>query len=123
TFTALVLRGRTAHVLHVGDTRAYRLSRDRLTSLTTDHVRRVGTRRSNILTRALGVETEVPRDYASQPIAQHDRFLLCSDGVHGYLPTETIADIMRERVSSEDTARALVTTALRADTTDNCTAL
>ena len=26
TFTALVLRGRIAHVLHVGDTRAYRLS-------------------------------------------------------------------------------------------------
>ncbi len=26
TFTALVLRGRVAHLLHVGDTRAYRLS-------------------------------------------------------------------------------------------------
>ena len=30
TFTALVLRGRVTHLLHVGDTRAYRLSRDRL---------------------------------------------------------------------------------------------
>ena len=30
TFTALVLRGRVAHLLHVGDTRAYRLRRDRL---------------------------------------------------------------------------------------------
>src|SRR5580698_5946408 len=30
TFTALVLRGRVAHILHVGDTRAYRLSGDRL---------------------------------------------------------------------------------------------
>jgi serine/threonine protein phosphatase PrpC len=123
TFTAVVLRGRTAHVLHVGDTRAYRLSRDRLTCLTTDHVRQVGTRRSNILTRALGVETELRLDYASQPIAQHDRFLLCSDGVHGYLSAETIADVMRERVSSDDTARALVAAARRADTTDNCTAL
>jgi serine/threonine protein phosphatase PrpC len=93
TFTAVVLRGRTAHVLHVGDTRAYRLSRDRLTCLTTDHVRQVATRRSNILNRALGVETELRLDYASQPIAQHDRFLLCSDGVHGYLSAETIADI------------------------------
>ena len=44
TFTALVLRGRIAHVLHVGDTRAYRLSRDRLTCLTTDHVRQGGSR-------------------------------------------------------------------------------
>ena len=123
TFTALVLRGRIAHVLHVGDTRAYRLSRDRLTCLTTDHVRQVGTGRSNILVRALGVETEVRLDYTSQPVAQHDRFLLCSDGVHGYLAAEAIADIMRERVSSEDTARALVAAALRADSTDNCTAL
>jgi serine/threonine protein phosphatase PrpC len=123
TFTALVLRGRIAHVLHVGDTRAYRLSRDRLTCLTTDHVRQDGNGRSHILLRALGVETEVRLDYTTQPVAPHDRFLLCSDGVHGYLDAETIADIMRERVSSQDTARAIVTAALRADSTDNCTAL
>jgi serine/threonine protein kinase len=62
-------------------------------------------------------------DYTSQPVAQHDRFLLCSDGVHGYLDAETISEIMRERVSSQDTARALVAAALRADSADNCTAL
>jgi serine/threonine protein phosphatase PrpC len=123
TFTALVLRGRIAHVLHVGDTRAYRLSHDRLTCLTTDHVRQEGAGRSHILLRAIGVETEVRLDYTSQPVAQHDRFLLCSDGVHGYLDAETIAEIMRERVSSQDTARVLVAAALRADSTDNCTAL
>jgi serine/threonine protein phosphatase PrpC len=123
TFTALVLRGRVAHVLHVGDTRAYRLSRDRLTCLTTDHVRPVDTGRSHTLLRALGVETEVRLDYTTQPVAPHDRFLLCSDGVHGYLDADTIAEIMRERVSSQDTARALVAAALRADSADNCTAL
>jgi serine/threonine protein phosphatase PrpC len=123
TFTALVLRGRIAHVLHVGDTRAYRLSRDRLTCLTTDHVRPTGAGRSTTLTRALGVETEVRLDYTSQPVAQHDRFLLCSDGVHAFLASETIADIMRERVSSEDTARALVAAALDAGGADNSTAL
>jgi serine/threonine protein phosphatase PrpC len=123
TFTALVLRGRIAHVLHVGDTRAYRVSRDRLTCLTTDHVRPVDTGRSHTLLRALGVETEVRLDYTTQPVAPHDRFLLCSDGVHGYLDADTIAEIMRERVSSQDTARALVAAALRADSADNCTAL
>ena len=124
TFTALVLRGRTAHVLHVGDSRAYRLSRDHLSCLTTDHVRQGrGAGRSNILTRALGVETEVRLDYNSQPVAQHDRFLLCSDGVHGFLADEFIAAIMRERVSSEDTARALVAAAFDAGSSDNCTAL
>jgi serine/threonine protein phosphatase PrpC len=123
TFTALVLRGRVAHVLHLGDTRAYRLSRDRLISLTDDHVRERGPGKSGILYRALGVEAEARLDYASQPMARHDRFLLSSDGVHGFLPAETIADIMRERSASEDTARALVAAALQSGSTDNCTAL
>src|SRR6202049_119402 len=39
TFTTLVLRGRVAHVLHVGDSRAYRLRSDRLARLTSDHAR------------------------------------------------------------------------------------
>src|ERR1700741_1725572 len=70
TFTALVLRGRVAHVLHIGDTRVYRLRGDRLACLTTDHVRDTGDAgRSNILNRALGVETEVRLDYATQPLA------------------------------------------------------
>ena len=123
TFTALALRGRTAHLVHVGDTRAYRLSGDRLTCLTTDHVREGGRVRSGILYRALGVETEARLDYASQPMALHDRFLLCSDGVHGFLASETIADILRERSASGDTARALVAAALQSGSTDNCTAL
>ncbi|HEX4408390.1 MAG TPA: protein kinase [Xanthobacteraceae bacterium] len=123
TFTALVLRGRVAHILHVGDTRAYRLRGDRLALLTTDHVREEGTGRSNILNRALGVETEVRLDYASQPLARHDRFLLCSDGVHGVLSSETMSDVLRERRGSDDSARALVAAALDAGSTDNCTAM
>ncbi len=123
TFTALVLRGRVAHLLHVGDTRAYRLSRDRLTCLTIDHVRQDGTGRSHTLNRALGVETEVRLDYAAQPVALHDRFLLCSDGVHGFLTDESIADILRDRSAPEDTAGALVASALQSGSTDNCTAL
>ncbi|HVH82378.1 MAG TPA: protein kinase [Stellaceae bacterium] len=123
TFTAVVLRGRVAHVLHVGDTRAYRLSGDRLMRLTSDHVRQTGAGRSHTLLRALGVEPEVRLDYATQPIALHDRFLLCSDGVHGFLQDEEIADFLRDRSAPEDTANALVTAALRADSIDNCTAL
>ncbi|MGH7045953.1 MAG: bifunctional protein-serine/threonine kinase/phosphatase [Stellaceae bacterium] len=123
TFTALVLRGRVAHLLHIGDTRAYRFSGDRLTCLTNDHVRRDTTGRSHTLTRALGVETEARLDYAAQPVALHDRFMLCSDGVHGFLSETEIAAILRERSAPEDTAGALVAAALRADSTDNCTAL
>ncbi|MDE1930281.1 MAG: bifunctional protein-serine/threonine kinase/phosphatase [Alphaproteobacteria bacterium] len=123
TFTALVLRGRVAHVLHVGDTRIYRLRGDRLVRLTVDHLRDDGSGRSHILTRALGVETEVRLDYASQPVTLHDRFLLCSDGVHGALSDDAIADILRERSAPGDTARALAAAALEAGSADNCTAL
>jgi serine/threonine protein phosphatase PrpC len=123
TFTAIVLRGRLAHLLHVGDTRAYRLSGDRMTCLTTDHVRPEATGRSHTLTRALGVEGEVRLDYATQPVALHDRFLLCSDGVHGFLTDQMIADILRQRSAPGEAATALVTAALRSDSTDNCTAL
>ena len=122
TFTALVLRGRLAHVLHVGDSRAYRLSGDRLLRLTTDHVRD-DRGNSPVLYRALGIEPELRLDYSSYPVALHDRFLLCTDGVHGALVDDSIADVLRVRSAPEDTSRALVEAALQAGSTDNCTAL
>ena len=122
TFTALVLRGRYAHLLHVGDTRAYRLSDNRLLRLTTDHVRDTSAK-SPVLYRALGIEAELRLDYASHPMAPHDRFLLCTDGVYGFLVDEAIADILRVRSAPSDTSRALVEAALESGSTDNCTAL
>ena len=123
TFTALVLRGRIVHLLHIGDTRAYRLRRDRLACLTEDHSRDGGPGNSRVLTRALGAEAEARLDYASQPVALHDRFLLCSDGVHGALTDERIAEALRERSAPEDTAKALIAAALDSGSADNCTAL
>jgi serine/threonine protein phosphatase PrpC len=123
TFTALVLRGRVAHILHLGDTRCYRLRRDHLTCLTADHSREGGPGRSRVLTRAFGAEAEVRLDYAAQPVALHDRFLLCSDGVHGFLTDESIAETLRDRSAPEDTAQALVAAALDSGSADNCTAL
>ncbi len=76
-----------------------------------------------LLNRALGVEAELRLDYATQPVALHDRFLLCSDGVHGFLTEQGIADILRDRSAPEDTAGALVAAALQSGSTDNCTAL
>ncbi|HEY1899275.1 MAG TPA: protein phosphatase 2C domain-containing protein [Steroidobacteraceae bacterium] len=123
TFTALVLRGRLAHVVHIGDSRVYRLRGDRLTQLTTDHVREGGADRSATLYRALGVESALRLEYTVLPMARHDRFLLCTDGLYGWATDETIADILSERSAPADTARALVRIAIDSGTRDNCTAL
>lgn len=122
TFTALVLRGRTAHLVHVGDSRAYRLSGDHLTRLTQDHVRE-GLGGGPQLYRALGVEPELRLDYSTHPMALHDRFLLCTDGVHGFVSDLQIADILRARFAPADASRALVEAAMANASTDNCTAL
>ncbi len=81
------------------------------------------TRGSTVLYRALGVEAEARLEYIAQPMARHDRFLLCSDGVHGRMTDDGIADILRDRSAPADTARALVAAATDAGSTDNCTAL
>jgi serine/threonine protein phosphatase PrpC len=122
TFTAIVLRRRVAHLVHVGDSRAYRLNGDRLSRLTIDHVREEAGAPS-LLTRAIGIEPELRLDYAAHPIALFDRLMLCSDGVHGALPDEHIADILRQRSAPKDASQALVDAALQAGSSDNCTAL
>ena len=58
-----------------------------------------------------------------RPIRPLDRFLLCSDGVHGAMTDDRIAELLRERSAPDDTAKALVAAALDADSPDNCTAL
>jgi serine/threonine protein phosphatase PrpC len=122
TFTALVLRGRIAHLVHVGDSRAYRLSDERLTQLTNDHAREASGER-RLLFRALGIEPELRLDYAQHPMALHDRFLLCTDGVHDALGDERISDVLRARQGPTETSRRLVEAALEAGSEDNCTAL
>src|SRR5690349_18479517 len=79
TLTGIALRGRTAHLVHVGDSRAWRFSEGRLTCLTADHVRPEPDLR-HVLIRALGIEAELRLDHAAIELAPHDRLLLTSDG-------------------------------------------
>jgi serine/threonine protein phosphatase PrpC len=122
TLTGVVLRGRRLHVLHVGDTRLYRLRDDALARLTTDHTPgRPGT--SSMLTRALGAEETVRVDYAEDILQPHDRLLLCSDGVHGGVPDRRIREELGRRDAPVETARRLVQAALASPAGDNATAL
>ncbi|HKX78467.1 MAG TPA: protein phosphatase 2C domain-containing protein [Novosphingobium sp.] len=122
TFTALALRGRRAHLVHVGDSRAWRFAGGRLARLTTDHVRPEPDL-SHVLIRALGLEPELRLDHSTVELAEHDRLLLTSDGVHGPLNPARISAILAQQMSAEATADELVAAALSAGGRDNATAL
>ena len=122
TFTAIVLRGRRAHVLHVGDSRAWLLRDGRVSQITTDHTHSHPDRR-HILLRALGLEEALRLDHHEIALAEHDRLLLTSDGVHGVLNARRIEKILGRRQSAEADAQELVAAALGAGGQDNATAL
>ena len=122
TFSALVLRGRRAHLVHVGDSRIYRLRGERLERLTTDHTLNAP-ELDHILYRAVGLEPVLRTDYAVHPLEIHDRFLLCSDGLHGVLKHTEITRILLERAAPQSSADALADLALERGGSDNITAL
>jgi serine/threonine protein phosphatase PrpC len=122
TFTAFALRGRRAHLVHVGDSRAWRFAAGRLHCLTTDHTRPEPDLR-HVLIRALGIEQELRLDHQAIELAERDRLLLTSDGVHGPLSPRRIAEILARQASAEATAEELVEAALAVGGRDNATAL
>ncbi|XIA65223.1 bifunctional protein-serine/threonine kinase/phosphatase [Bradyrhizobium sp. TZ2] len=121
TLTALICRGRQIYVVHVGDSRLYRLRGDQLQQLTVDHAGGPG--ELQVLTRAVGADDELRIDYLNLPNEQHDRYLLCTDGVHGGLSDATLREILSRRASPEETARDIVDRSIAARTGDNASAL
>jgi serine/threonine protein phosphatase PrpC len=122
TFTSLVLRGRRAHVLHIGDSRAWHFRNGRLTQLTEDHCHSHPDQR-HILYRAIGIEDRLRLDHHEIALAEHDRLLLTSDGVHATLGARQIEKLLGKRGSAASDAQALVDAALEAGSQDNVSAI
>jgi serine/threonine protein kinase/serine/threonine protein phosphatase PrpC len=121
TLTALILRDRQVHVVHVGDSRLYRLRGDRLQQVTIDHT--LGPGNLNRLARAVGAEDELRIDYINVPNEPHDRYLLCSDGVYGGVTDNALREMLVRRADPDETARQIVEQAIAARVGDNATAL
>ncbi|WP_226864831.1 bifunctional protein-serine/threonine kinase/phosphatase [Microbulbifer taiwanensis] len=119
TFSAVVFKGASAHLIHIGDSRIYRLRGGKLECLTRDHSRALGPGRT-FLSRALGMDAHVDVDYRREELRAGDIYLLSSDGVHDFLPSETVAEILQE--SGEAAAQALVDAALAGGSGDNLSA-
>ena len=121
TVSAVVAKGRTAHVFHVGDSRVYRFRGGDLEQLTRDHLRH------ETLTNALGTDLDLQVDYLVEDLAAGDVFVLTTDGVHGVLPTQhlrqRVADALAAQEPLESAARAVLDTALQRGSEDNLSCL
>lgn len=124
-------------VLNVGDSRVYRFRQRELDLLTTDHTVRnelvasgvplEAAARSNVrldaLTSHLGRATEEPaKQAASYSVMAGDRFLLCTDGVHGQIEHEDIARLLSGG-TCRDSVAALLDLARVNGGRDNATAI
>ncbi|MBI5449805.1 MAG: bifunctional protein-serine/threonine kinase/phosphatase [Gammaproteobacteria bacterium] len=122
TFSGLILRGRHAHIIHVGDCRIYRLRSGRLTGLTTDHTLNQPDL-NHVLYRVVGVDEGLRADHALHELAAHDRYLLCSDGIHGVLKQRQLHELLASGLNPEVCAQQIVRAAYDAGSADNMTAL
>lgn len=121
TFSALVLKSTTAHLLHVGDTRIYQVHGRSLEQLTQDHRVQVSPGQS-YLGRALGIDSHVEVDYRTVPLSLGDTFVLATDGVYEQVPPEVItASIARHAGDLDAAAREIVAEALARGSEDNLT--
>ena len=120
TLSAVVLRGHSYTVAHVGDSRIHLLRGADCLPLTQDHA--LDQRDFARLTRAIGLDDVVRVDYAQGELRAGDRLLLTSDGVHGVLAPKRLAALAALE-DPQAAAAALVQAALEAGGQDNATAL
>ncbi|HEX2688013.1 MAG TPA: protein phosphatase 2C domain-containing protein, partial [Kofleriaceae bacterium] len=133
---AMVVGGELV-VAHAGDSRAY-LVRDGISmQLTEDHtllarlvaagievdVSGEGSRFRSMLTNALGIGDECKVATFVVPLADGDRFLLCSDGISEYVPENEVGEVLTKQTSPARAAQRLVDLALERGGGDNATAV
>jgi protein phosphatase len=133
TIVLCALRFDSAVISHVGDSRCYLFRQGNLAALTHDHTMvdeqvRMGLISKadaaehvnrHILTRVLGNEMFVAADTITVNILPGDVLLLCSDGLHGYVPDPAIQWMLNSALDLKQAAAELVAAANHAGGHDN----
>jgi serine/threonine protein phosphatase PrpC len=132
TLTALLFDGDRVGLVHVGDSRAYRLRDDVLRQITKDEtlVQSLVDQgqltieealkhpaRSVVLRAVMGQELDPWQEELEAQAG--DRYMICSDGLSDFVPPATLEEILRADLDPSDCVQQLVETALRADGQDN----
>ena len=121
TFSALILKGRQLHLLHVGDARVYRVHAQALEQLSEDHRVQLSSAES-YLGRALGVGPHVEVDHRHWPAEAGELYLLATDGAHGHLDAAAVQAALAAHGDALDAAaQALVAHAQARGSTDDAT--
>lgn len=135
TVSALLLTDSHAITAQVGDSRIYLMREGGVYQLTEDHTlvawqvkqgiiseaEAALSPHKNVITRAVGSRDYVQVDTQTIEIGPGDRFLLCSDGLHGYLNDQEIGPILE--LGAHAAAARLIDLANSRGGRDNITAI
>ena len=135
TVTALLRTGNKIAVAHIGDSRAYLLRNGSFTQITHDHSfvqslideGRITQEEAeshpqrSLVTRVLTGQQGDEPDLAMREARVGDRYLLCSDGLSGFVARDTIQEVLEQCMPPGRTADRLVELAMRAGAPDNVT--
>ncbi|MFL5320299.1 MAG: Stp1/IreP family PP2C-type Ser/Thr phosphatase [Myxococcaceae bacterium] len=109
TFVCLAIGGNKGVIGHVGDSRVYLVRHGQTHRLTEDHTLvsaqlKAGTitkeqaatsQYRNVITRAVGIQESVQVDTLIVDLLPGDIFMLCSDGLHGYLADDEVVPLVQ----------------------------
>ena len=137
TLVAVLVHNRHVTVIHVGDSRAYRVNPDGIWQMTRDHslVQMMVERGEltqemartypgkNFITRAIGTEPMVECDVANLELSKGEFLLLCSDGLSNVLDDQEILFEVVHGVSKQQCCQRLLDIAKNRGAPDNVTSV
>lgn len=124
-------------IFNIGDSRVYRYERNELAQVTVDHslvqqlvdsgvisqAQAHNHPDGNVITRAVGFQSQPTPDFWLLPLHAGLRLLVCSDGLTGEVEDERLRMHLAAGLSADETASALVDAALAEGGRDNITVL
>lgn len=136
TVVAVLVAGDRISLASVGDSRIYRMRQGVLEQLTHDDTWLAsvfGDKQAedaeqshpmrHVLTSVVGTKDDVKPEAREERLVAGDRFVLCTDGVHGKLDSSALTSVLAAARSAEDGAANIVSEAITRGTTDNATAV
>ncbi len=135
TVTTTVIIDDLAYIAHVGDSRAYLITDDRIEQITRDHslVQRLieldqltpeeaaEHPQRNVLYRAIGQSETLDVDAITRRLPPHSRLMLCSDGLWNMVPEDQIQEIVSHQRDPQEACNQLVKLANDRGGLDNIT--